>query len=243
MKAIDGSAPVTDVATFYPLPAIAGGLDVDFLYSDDLDTVESGASSLGRTTELLALVQGIAIVRVERDGLWSQGGFANLRAYRIEQSARLGMPRSTVSARRAIAEAWLTHKKILGKTSLEGNISKLPFITPALELHEDRKLVMDHFRHDTFEEFVAFARPDLRPAEDLPTVDAKLSDYGIDIEGETVLVWPSNYPKPEREWLGDVVMRAFKARSGGNMAHVVSVYDTGEARAVDNFLKKLRSGK
>ena len=37
--------------------------------------------------------------------------------------------------------------------------------------------------------------------------------------------------------------RAYRARTGNRLAHVVAVYDEGEARAVDNFLKKHRAGK
>jgi hypothetical protein len=67
--------------------------------------------------------------------------------------------------------------------------------------------------------------------------------YYIDYVDEYGLNWTDNFPAEEKTWLADVVSHAYQARSGGNVAHIVSVYDKGEARAVDNFLKKLRAGK
>lgn len=40
-----------------------------------------------------------------------------------------------------------------------------------------------------------------------------------------------------QEWV------AYRARTGNLLAHVVAVYDAGEARAVENFLKKRRAGQ
>jgi len=55
------------------------------------------------------------------------------------------------------------------------------------------------------------------------------------------MVW--TFGKGWRKWISGLMERAYNARHGGNLAHVVEVYDEGEARAVDNFLKKLRSKK
>ena len=50
-------------------------------------------------------------------------------------------------------------------------------------------------------------------------------------------------PAEERDFIAKTLKAAYRARRGDCLAHVVPVYDEGEARAVDNFLKKLRAGK
>jgi len=241
MKAIDGSADY-NVQKAYQLPRMQAELDADFLYSDDLDTVEIGARTLARSSELLALITGMAIIRIENDGLWMQAGYNNLREYRIHQAARLGMPRQTISGYRRVAEAWLANRKLLARVPLEGRVSKLVHFQAALDYHQDHKLVMDHFKADSYDDFKRFARPDLKQ-DRLQPVNFTMSDTGILIEGEPVLLWPDTFPEPDRDWLGGILGRAYQARAGGNLAHVVEVYDQGEARAVDNFLKKLRAAK
>jgi hypothetical protein len=241
MKLIDGSVP-NDPTVYYPLPKLAVDMDAAFLYSNDLDEVETGARALGKTADILGLVLGIAIIRIERDGLWNQAGFSNLRAYRIEQSARLGLPAATISRRRRVAEAWLSFKKQLSRVQLEGNISKLEYFQAAMDRHQDTRLVVEHFRKDTYDEFVAFARPDLVKPE-LPAVGIDWTDDGLVVSGRAAFTWAADLPAEDREWLQGIATAAFQARAGGNLAHVVSVYDKGEARAVDNFLKKLRAEK
>jgi hypothetical protein len=242
LAVIDGTAETSN-EVMYQLPNLSVDLEVDFLYSDDLSVVEQGALSVGVTTDLLALVQGMAIVRIERDGLWMQAGYANLREYRIAQAARLSMPRSTISNRRRIAEAWLTHRKLLAKVALEGRIQKLLYVSAALDKHQDRKAVLDHFRKDPVDAFKAWALPDIEPEGIQPEAEVKAGTEGISVSGKLSLLWATDYPADERRWLGGVVERAYRARSGGNMAHVVSVYDAGEARAVDLFLKRHRESK
>jgi hypothetical protein len=241
MKAIDGATEY-NVQKAYQLPRMEAELDADFLYSDNLETIETGARTFARSAELLALVTGMAIIRIERDGLWMQAGFDNLRAYRIAQKERLGLPKQTISTYRKIAESWLENRKLLARVPLEGHISKLSYFSAALAYHQDSKLVVDHFKRDSFDEFRSFARPDLARPE-LPAVDYDLTDSGILIDGLPVLLWSDALPDPDRKWLGNILEKSYQARAGGNLAHVVAVYDDGEARAVDNFLKKLRASK
>jgi hypothetical protein len=230
---------------YYRLPKLQVEHDVNFLYSEDLETIESGARGLGRSVEVMGLILGMAIVRIERDGLWIQAGYKTLQEYRKAQNSRLGVARSTVSLYRRIAEAWLEHKRLLSRISLDGRVSKLLYLPAALELHQDDRLVLEHFKSDTWEDFKNFARPDLAPAldQDLIDVSCTWNNEGISINGELALLWPTHFPETGRQWLGPIVARSFQAKAGGNIAHVVEVYDDGEARAVDNFIKKLRASK
>ena len=239
-EVIDGSVPISAV-TLYEVPELADDLDVDFLSTRDLEEIEEGIRQIQYTGDLLALVQGIAICKIEREGLWMQADYPNLRAYRIDQLERLGMPKSTVSRRRQVGEGFLDNRKSLGKFPLHGHVEKLRYLNEAVRRFGKRDAV-GKFKTMSFREFVDWVRP-LGIAEYLPTVDVALSDDGILVGGEAALLWPTEYPVRERKWLGSVVEKAFKARAGGNLAHVVSVYDAGEARAVDLFLKRHRESK
>jgi hypothetical protein len=241
VKAIDGSAEY-QIEEHYKLPKLEGSFDISFLYSDSLEDIESGAKSLGRSSEVLALVTGMAILRIERDGLWSQAGFHNLREYRIAQKDRLGLAGSTITYYRRLAGAWIDYRKVLARIPMDGRISKLVYLPAAMERYQDTKTVLDHFKRDSWEEFKRYARPDLdRPG--LSPVDFTLTPSGALVNGKPVLLWPDTLPELDRDWLGGILGRAYQARAGGNLAHVVEVYDQGEARAVDNFLKKLRAAR
>lgn len=241
MRAIDGTSE-TDVMTEYQLPSLSFDLDVSFLYADDIETIEHGAAAIGRTSDLLALVQGIAIIRIERDGLWLQSGYKSLGAYRVAQAARLNMPRSSISHRRRIAEQWIKHRKMLAKVSLEGNVTKLKYLDDALALHENKREVLAHFKNDTFDEWVEYARPKVIEPE-FPDVQAEIDDSGVRIDGKAVIAWGDDLSEREKQWTGEILKRAYRARAGGCKACVLSVYDDGEARALELYLKKIRSKK
>jgi len=238
LKAIDGTAAVA----LYEIPDLGDDdLVIDFIDSASLEQIEDGIRKIQDTSDLLALVQGVAIVKIEREGLWMQAGFNNLKNYRIAQNERLGMPRQTVSRRRQVGEGYLDNRKLLGKFSLHGHVEKLRLLNDAVRMFGKKEAVA-LFKSSTLREFIEAVRP--REIEgELTEVSFKLDKDGVWIDGNPTLLWPSNYPEPERKWLGSVVEKAFKARAGGNLAHVVSVYDAGEARAVDLFLKRHRESK
>lgn len=225
----------------YDVPALDADLAIDFLDDDSLEAMEEGVRKIEATSDLLALVQGVAIVRIEREGLWRQGGYDNLRAYRVAQAARLAMPNSTISLRRKIAEAYLDNRRLLARVDLSGRVAKLPFLSRALRVH-DRREALAHFKADSYREFKAWATP--RPErEALPDADMRIKDGRILLDGEPLMSLEPELPKEERDFIAEVLRAAYRARRGDCLAHVVAVYDPGEARAVENFLKKLRSGK
>lgn len=178
---------------------------------------------------------------VRREGLWRQGGHNNLKAYRIAQNERLGMPRQTVSRRRLAGEGYLDNRKALGKFPLKGHVEKLRLLNEAVDKFGKREAVTK-FKSSTLKEFIRWVRPSQLVAE-LYRVKAIVDDQGILIEGKPKVYWSNELDELERKWISGLMERAYNARNGGNLAHVVEVYDEGEARAVDNFLKKLRSKK
>lgn len=225
----------------YDVPNLEADLEVDFLDAPELEAMEEGIRKIAATNDLLALVQGVAIVRIEREGLWRQAGFETLHGYRVEQGSRLAMPRSTISNRRRIAEAYLENRKFLGKVDLSGHVQKLIFLPAALSRYERRE-VLSHFKTDSYRDFKAFAVPTL-PRPDLPDVDLSVRDGELMLDGEGLMEFAEELPDEEREFVTRTLKAAYRARRGSCLAHVVPVYDEGEARAVDNFLKKLRAKK
>jgi hypothetical protein len=173
--------------------------------------------------------------------LWRQGGFPNLRAYRVQQSERLGMPSATISARRRCAEAWIDHRKDLRNIPLEGRVSKLRYFNQALRLCGDKKETLKHFREDSNKEFAAWSRP--RKSNELPEVTATIKAGVLLIDGEPVARFSESLPKEEREAILSLVKKAYSARKGGLVPYVIPVYNAGEGLAVERLLKKYRAGK
>lgn len=225
----------------YDVPDLDADLAIDFIDDADLERIEEGIRKIEATSDLLALVQGVAIVRIEREGLWRQGGYETLRAYRIAQRDRLGMPSSTITFRRRVAEAYLDHRKLLARIDLAGNVSKLRFLSQALARHERRE-VLAHFKADSLRDFKDWVAP-REEAPSLPDADLKIRDGKILLDGEPLMALEPELPAEEQDFVAGVLRAAYRARRGDCLAHVVAVYDEGEARAVENFLKKFRAAK
>lgn len=239
-QAIDGSVPVGDLV-LYDTPEIDADLGVEFIDSPELEVIEDGIRQIQGTTDLLSLIQGVAIVRIEQEGLWRQAGFDTLHAYRIVQNERLGMPRQTVSRRRLVGEGWLDNRKALGKFPLSGHVEKLRLLNQAVALF-GKKDAIASFKAMSFREFDEWIRPRVA-APDLPDVDLAIREGQILLDGTALLGFDEDLPEEERDFLGRLLRAGYRARRGANLAHVVGCYDEGEARAVDNFLKKLRASK
>lgn len=98
------------------------------------------------------------------------------------------------------------------------------------------------FEHDSFREFKAWVRPRL-PAPTMPDVELHVQDDEISIDGVPMLAFDEDLDAEERDFIAQGLRDLYRARRGNCLAHVVAVYDPGEARAVENFLKKLRATK
>lgn len=137
--------------------------------------------------------------------------------------------------------AWRKH---LGKKDLSGHASKLRYLDIALERHGDRKLVLERFWRMGRHEFEAWARgPRLLSEGGLPDVDCRILDGELLLDGEPVLALEEGLDEGERDFIASTLQAAYRARAGQCLAHVVAVYDQGEARAVDRFLKERRGAR
>ena len=119
---------------------------------------------------------------------------------------------------------------------------KLRLLSDALRVHADKKEVMTHFKSDSFRDFREWVKP-AAPRVELPDVDLTIKDGRLMLDGEGIMAFSSDIPAEEKDFVGKVLRAAYRARRGACLAHVVPVYDEGEARAVDAFLKKYRASK
>lgn len=229
----------------FELPMLVGPsapFSMDFLASDNLETVEHGIRTIDQTSSMLRIVQGLAILKAEE--LWFQSNLSSLHAYRKEANKRYGLSRAAVSNLRKIAYAWKDNVKLLRKLDLTGKAAHLLYLQEALNRHQDKKLVIDHFKNDSSRDFQAWAQGDGSKVEDLvPDVDVTVAHGHIVLDGRPLLAFDDALPDEERSFIGKILRAGYKAREGNCLAHVVSVYDAGEARAVDRFIKELRAKK
>jgi hypothetical protein len=225
----------------YELPDIEADVEVSFLDSDDLETIENGVRQAEVASELLAIIQGVGIVKIESERLYVQAGFDTLQAYRIAQNQRIKMPPSTVTNRRRIGEGWLKYRKALGRFDMAGHVQKLVLLDEAVEKH-GRTEALRAFKSMSFREFKDWVRP-LLEAPDLPEVDVRVQGDSIFLDGEELVAVSSDLPDEERSFLVKTLAAVYRARRGNLLPHIVPVYDEGEARAVDRALKQIRADR
>lgn len=236
---IDGT---THELILYDVPQIGENeIDQAFIDEDNLGKIENGIRKVQGMGDFLTILQGVAILKIEREGLWRQGGYDSLKAYRAVQGERLGMSPATISDRRKIGDAWLTHKKLLGRIKLEGHASKLVFLENALSLHGDPKLVLEHLRTDSYRAFKEFSTPKKKKSKKaLPSGEIRVRGDTVTMGGSPIVVFPEEVSEETRERVVELLRDAGKAWAGNCLAHVSPVYDEGEARRLDNALKDIR---
>ena len=226
----------------YSIPDDIIEVDTDFITSDDLVELEQGIKGIGRAADVLALAQGVAIVKIESEGLWLQAGFPNLRSYRIAQTERLDMPHGTITLRRRTAETWLKYRKQLSKVSLTGKVSSLAHFEEGVGRHGFKE-TLEAFKKMNYREFQAWAAPRELEDDSLVPVEMSIRKRDLVIDGMTIATFAEGIPEAEKEFLASFLRDGYTARKGNYLPHVVPVYDKGEARAVDTFLKKFRAQK
>ncbi len=243
-EVIDGT--VHNLPVVYEIPGSdLGILDLDFLQSNDLDVIESGIRDLNEVSEFVVLAKGIAITKAEREGLYRQAGFSTLREYRQEQFRRLNSPKGTISSWRRIGEGYLDNLQFIQayRLPIRKNIVKFSILTDALRRY-DRAEVSKKFVELSFREFSLWVNP-ASPVYELQDVDlvVDFESGRILLDGIQLMQISDEIPNEERHFVSSLLKDGYRARRGNCIAHVVAVYDDGEARAVDNFIRARREKK
>lgn len=225
----------------YPIPQLKTETTIDFINSTSLERLENGIKKLEGVGDILALIQGIAIVKIESEALYNEAGFQCLNDYRKLQTQRYNMPKQTLSDRRRIGEGWLAFGEELKNFALDGHISKIRYLNKALERHKDKKKVVQAFKTKTAREFQEYALGPKLLETNFPDVDIEIKDDEILLDGEALLTLDEELTEEEKNFISSILLTAYKVRKGGYLVHISGVYDMGEAKAVDNFIKKRRS--
>lgn len=95
-----------------------------FAESENLEDLEHGLVYLEGLADRIQLVQGLTILKIENSGMWRRT-HETLREYRIDQVARLGIPKQTISDKRKIAQGYMLCRDLLVGVSLRGRVTKL----------------------------------------------------------------------------------------------------------------------
>lgn len=204
-----------------------------------LEHLENGIRELGQATDLLALVQGVAIVKIEKEGLWIQAGYPNLRAYRIVQAKRLDMPRATISLRRQTADSYLTYREELNKIDLNRKVSHLRYLSDAVILHGKDEAI-EALQTMTYREFASWANPAALEESDREDVELSFRKGDIVIDGKTMGKLSEDIPPSERDFIAYLLRSGYKARKNGKIPYVISLQSEEEHKLLNNLIKKHR---
>jgi hypothetical protein len=232
------------VPSQYTLPDLPDAMDMDIsiLESDQLVDIETGIAKMNSGIDVLALVQGLAILKIEREALFIQGGYKTSAQYFREADQRLNMPRQTISQRRQIADAYLQYRKKLSRFNLSGHVSKLRYLPRAADLHGEEDAI-SRFKRDSARAFIDYATSNREYKSELPPISVAIARGIVAIDGRPVVTVDDTLEEGERTFVVDLLRDAYQARKGGLIPWIVPVYDKGEGRAVNNFLKKFRAEK
>jgi len=99
---------------------------------------------------------------------------------------------------------------------------------------------MDSYRK--FREFASKEAPSGKEsAVFIPEI--KVTARRVTVDGINLLNFSRDISEPIREELGGYLKRIYEIRSRDNVPHIVDVYDEGEARAIENYLRRHRQEK
>ncbi len=125
--------------------------------SDSLSEVEQGLKELDKVANQIVLAYGMALLRIEEGGLWAQSGAPTLRVYQRAHFRQLGLPKSTVSTRRAIARGYMDNLDVLKGRDVSNRLSNLVDLSRARKNHGD-EAALAHFWKDDWRAWIKFAR-------------------------------------------------------------------------------------
>lgn len=219
---------------------------VEALRSKDREAIEGVVKTSANRMKSSILLLGVACVVIDRENLYAGTGHGSYLAYAMDLADLAGVPPQTISDAKIIGEVFIDHFNELKKVGFnpEGNAHKLRYIATALENHPgEESEVYKRATSDTLRVFQAWANtpPDVEPTAPVPSVAVKVEGQTIYVDGRPILNFPDDLPQDERRNLTKYLGALYRIRAVGNEPFVVSTYDAGEQRAIQNFLKKYRT--
>lgn len=239
------------------LTKMAREYSLDFLDSDDLSEIEEGIRQTQQGIVHANLAVAIALARIERSALYTQAGYTYFRDYLKDSDNRLQMPRQTMHDYLRIGQVFLDHQHGLITAGFDRNgpMHNLRYLPAAIEHHDPQQAYRNCARM-SFREFKRFAREEEEPSvpeewrkrrekpvggQQAPEPSVEITPKQIRVDGKNILRLDPDLAERTRDDLSQYLRQIYRIRAAGNTPVVLEVYDDGEARAVENYLKRLRA--
>ncbi len=220
-------------------------ISFNFLNSDTLHDIENGIRDTLAAINRANLGIALAFAKIDREALYVQAGCKSYLEYLETAEEELNMSRQTMSDYKRIGEIYLTYKGQLQNAGFkeEGHLHKLRFLPRALE-HHPAEDVFKRVVHDSLRRFIDYAKSeDNSEQKREPEQEVEIPVKEIIVDGHGILQIGAEPVGYSRDEIVSYLQKIYEIKSKGNHPYVVDLYDESESRAVDNYIKRLRSRK
>jgi hypothetical protein len=225
-----------------PKPIDDGEFKLDFAYSSDANEVDVGIRETIRGVKLSIMAMGIALYRVDCDGLFIELGLRKFGAYVDKLAEETGMSRTTIYNWEYIGEAYLKHKTDLERIGFsdEDGATKLPYLAQALEYYP-KKEVYKNLVAMSFRKFQDWSKGPV-PAIENNHTNVKLNGDQILVGNDPLAVFSDNLAPEDRQYFQSWLIAAAEAKENNEYLRGYKFYDEQEANHFDKiYQRELRS--
>jgi hypothetical protein len=216
----------------------AGEFKLDFAYSSDANEVDVGIRETIRGVKLSIMAMGIALYRVDCDGLFIELGFRKFGEYVDKLAEETGMSRTTIYNWEYIGEAYLKHRADLERIGFsdEDGATKLPYLAQALE-HYPKREVYKNLVVMSFRKFQDWSKGPVSVIENNYT-NVKLKGDQILIGNDSFAVFSDNLSPEDRRYFQSWLIAAAEAKENNEYLRGYKFYDEQEANHFDKIYRR-----
>ena len=219
---------------------------LDYAYSEDASILDAGIKETIRGVKVSTLAIGIALHRVNQEGLYIDLGFKNFNRYVESLASETGMSKKTVYNWTYIGQAYITHRPELEKIGFSDDDAptKLPFLPLALEYYPKREVfknILSMSKHE-FENWVRLPASENKVFKPVTIKGSQL------YAGKTPIVTfsPAISPKDRRYYEG-LLIEGATAIEQNEIVGIFRFYSPAEKlvfeRIYNREIKKIRAKK
>jgi hypothetical protein len=221
-----------------PKPIEAGEFKLDFAYSPDAKEVDAGIRETIRGVKLSIMAMGIALYRVDCDGLFIELGFRKFGEYVDKLAEETGMSRTTIYNWEYIGEAYLKHRADLERIGFsdEDGATKLPYLAQALE-HYPKREVYKNLVDMSFRKFQDWSKGPVPEIEKNYT-NVKLKGDQILVGKDPLAAFSDNLAPEDRRYFQSWLVAAAEAKENNEYLRGYKFYDEQEANYFDKIYQR-----
>lgn len=215
---------------------------LDFAYSKNASEVDSGIKDTIKGVKLSIMAMGIALYRVDVDGLFIDLGFKKFGEYIDHLSDETGMSRANFYNWEYIGEAYVKHRSDLDRIGFsdDDGATKLPYLSRALEYHPKRE-VFKNIINMSKREFEEWSLP--KTTKKYKTV--KVTKNGVFVGTKPLVSFAEGISPKDKRYYENLILQGAIAIEQNEVVGIYRFYDNTEARAFDRYyqreLKSLRA--